>query len=205
MRSVVILARGGSKGVPLKNIRRINGVSLLSRAITAASIVDQVVVSSDHDEILAEAVRCGAQCVRRPADLASDTATSQDGLRHAIESRGLTGKVAMVQCTNPFVTSADIRNCLDFEPFDMAVCVEECHHLMFDEHGGMIDWGIDQTLRQGRPKRFRHVGSVWGFSCEYVMSKPIYTGSIKLVEAELPWQVDIDTSADMAMAERLLS
>ena len=75
----VIPARGGSKGVPRKNLREVGGVPLVVRAIRsaqAAASVDRVVVSTDDAEIAAVAFAAGADVVDRPADLAGDTASS---------------------------------------------------------------------------------------------------------------------------------
>ncbi|MCW2751166.1 MAG: hypothetical protein JWR83_2276 [Aeromicrobium sp.] len=75
----VIPARGGSKGVPRKNLRLVGGESLIARAVRAvASVpaVDFVYVSTDDDEIADAATGAGAQVIHRPADLSGDTSTS---------------------------------------------------------------------------------------------------------------------------------
>ncbi|WP_347038602.1 NTP transferase domain-containing protein [Glutamicibacter halophytocola] len=80
----IIPARGGSKGIRLKNLREIGGKSPLGRAIEsakAASTVSDVVVSTDHEQIKAEALRYGARVVDRPADIAGDTASSESVLQ----------------------------------------------------------------------------------------------------------------------------
>ena len=85
----VIPARGGSKGVPRKNLRRVGGVPLVARAIAAArasATVDLVVVSTDDDEIAATAKEWGAEVIQRPAALADDTASSESALLHALDA-----------------------------------------------------------------------------------------------------------------------
>ena len=84
----VIPARGGSKGVPRKNLRRVGGVPLVARAIAAAratASIDRVVVSTDDQEIAAVAQEWGAQVIARPAALADDAATSESALLHALD------------------------------------------------------------------------------------------------------------------------
>ena len=81
----IIPARGGSKGVPRKNVRRVGGVARVARAVAAAraaASVDRVVVSTDDPEIAAVAEEWGAQVIARPADLAGDTASSESAVLH---------------------------------------------------------------------------------------------------------------------------
>ena len=79
----LILARGGSKGIPRKNIKPMNGVPLLVynvKAALASGAFEKVVVSSDDDEILEIAVKAGAVPHKRSAESAKDTASSESGL-----------------------------------------------------------------------------------------------------------------------------
>ena len=85
----IIPARGGSKGIPNKNLAEVNGQSLVSRAIESAlqsGVVDFVVVSSDNQTILDEAAKAGAAAIKRPADLASDSAVIEDAITHALHT-----------------------------------------------------------------------------------------------------------------------
>jgi len=84
----VIPARGGSKGIPKKNIALLNGKPLLLYTIEAAleaDISSGIYVSTDSDEIAEVAVHCGAQVIRRPADISHDTASTESALIHAVE------------------------------------------------------------------------------------------------------------------------
>src|SRR3954470_6718470 len=83
----IVPARGGSKGIPRKNVLPLGGKPLIAHTIhaaRAASRVARVVVSTDDDEIAAVALRYGAEVVRRPADLATDTASSEAALLHTL-------------------------------------------------------------------------------------------------------------------------
>ena len=83
----IIPARGGSKGIANKNLQSLGGQSLISRTILAtreASSVDLVVVTSDSEEILLEAKMCGAIPILRPDDLASDSASTDPVIEHAL-------------------------------------------------------------------------------------------------------------------------
>lgn len=112
----VVPARGGSKGVPGKNLAPVGGVPLVARAVRAclgARLVTDVAVSTDDPAIAAVAREAGALPVTRPAELSGDTATSEAALLHALDAHeSLTGRAAdvvlLVQCTSPFLTPEDV-------------------------------------------------------------------------------------------------
>ncbi|MEU6804465.1 N-acylneuraminate cytidylyltransferase [Streptomyces neyagawaensis] len=112
----VIPARGGSKGVPAKNLAPVGGVPLVARAVReckAARLVTDVVVSTDDHAIAAAARESGAEVVLRPAAIAGDTATSEAAVLHALDAHeALHGAavdvVLLVQCTSPFILREDI-------------------------------------------------------------------------------------------------
>ncbi|GAB2952330.1 N-acylneuraminate cytidylyltransferase [Streptomyces heilongjiangensis] len=112
----VIPARGGSKGVPAKNLAPVGGVPLVARAVRecrAARLVTDVVVSTDDHAIAAAARESGAEVVLRPAAIAGDTATSEAAVLHALDAHealhGVTVDVVLlVQCTSPFILREDI-------------------------------------------------------------------------------------------------
>lgn len=112
----VIPARGGSKGVPAKNLMPVGGVPLVSRAVRecrASRLVTDVVVSTDDQGIAAAARQAGAEVVLRPAAIAGDTATSEAAVLHAMDAHeALHGSpvdvVLLVQCTSPFIIREDL-------------------------------------------------------------------------------------------------
>ncbi|WP_369248769.1 NTP transferase domain-containing protein [Streptomyces sp. R41] len=112
----VIPARGGSKGVPAKNLLPVGGVPLVARAVRecrATRLVTDVVVSTDDQAIASAAREAGAEVVLRPAAIAGDTATSEAAVLHAMDAHeALHGAavdvVLLVQCTSPFIVREDI-------------------------------------------------------------------------------------------------
>lgn len=112
----VIPARGGSKGVPAKNLAPVGGVPLVARAVRecrATRLVTDVLVSTDDQAIAAAAREAGAEVVMRPAAIAGDTATSEAAVLHAMDTHeALHGAavdvVVFVQCTSPFIVREDI-------------------------------------------------------------------------------------------------
>jgi CMP-N,N'-diacetyllegionaminic acid synthase len=117
----VIAARGGSKGLPRKNVRLLAGKPLVAWPVAAAKssrLVDRVIVSSDDDEILGAARAAGADVpFRRPAELSGDTSTSTDVVRHAIAELNRIGEVyqylVLLEPTSPLTEAADIDGAIE--------------------------------------------------------------------------------------------
>jgi len=104
----IIPARGGSKGVPGKNLRRVGGRSLVERAVDAcraAPLIDEVYVSTDDGQIAAAAETAGGKVIMRPAELSDDAASSETALLHALDQLTIVGEqpevLVFVQCTSP--------------------------------------------------------------------------------------------------------
>jgi CMP-N-acetylneuraminic acid synthetase len=119
--TAIIPVRGGSKGIPRKNVRPIGGQSLLERAIRfglASSRIDRVIVSTDDAEMHAIATRFGVQSpTLRPPHLADDTATTVAVVDHVTAECGVTsGTLLILQATSPFRRLADLEAmCTAFE------------------------------------------------------------------------------------------
>lgn len=121
----IIPARGGSKGIPRKNVRHLGNKPLIAHTIDAAkhSSLEVLVVSSDDDEILNVSRERGVRCIKRPAALAADGSPTVDALVHALavlkEDPDLTGRigsdtlVATLQPTSPLRNGRHIDQALD--------------------------------------------------------------------------------------------
>jgi CMP-N,N'-diacetyllegionaminic acid synthase len=124
----IIPARGGSKRVPRKNLRQINGKSLLDRAIETAKqsrYIDRIVVSSEDAEIISAAKKAGADVpFVRPAEFSQDTSPGVDPILHAVENLPGYDYLVLLQVTTPLRDVTDIDNCLQFcLEQDAPVCV----------------------------------------------------------------------------------
>ena len=119
----ILGARGGSKGIPRKNLLDFCGKPLLAWSIEQAKEargIDSVWVSSDNDEILSVAAAYGARPIKRPEAISGDTASSESAWRHAMDEVEKQGKaidrVVALQATSPLREPADIeRGLRDFE------------------------------------------------------------------------------------------
>ena len=112
----IIPARGGSKGIPLKNIQKVGGIPLVSRTIRAArnsKYIDDIFVSTDSDLIANVAKEEGASIVVRPENISGDTASSESALIYTLEQLQKNyDYVVFLQCTSPFTTSYQIDQCI---------------------------------------------------------------------------------------------
>ncbi|MGR6920972.1 N-acetylneuraminate synthase family protein [[Actinomadura] parvosata] len=165
----VVPARGGSAGVPLKNLALVGGVPLVTRAVRAclrAELVDQVVVSTDHDGIAETARQAGALVVQRPAELSGATASSESAVLHALDALGEDPEVVvLVQATSAFIDPADlsaaVRKVLDGEA-DSVVSGLPTHEFLWTATGAGINH--DPAVRQRRQDRapeFRENGAFY--------------------------------------------
>ncbi|WP_405916265.1 cytidylyltransferase domain-containing protein [Streptomyces sp. NBC_00728] len=161
----VIPARGGSKGVPAKNLLPVGGVPLVARAVRecrAARLVTDVVVSTDDQAIAAAARQAGAEVVLRPAAIAGDTATSEAAVLHAMDTHeALHGSpvdvVLLVQCTSPFIVREDVDGVVDAivaNGADTALTVAPFHGFVWrdgdDEPAAAVAAGTGSATVDGR-------------------------------------------------------
>ena len=155
----LIPARGGSKGIPGKNLKEVGGVPLVARSIQAAQasgLVTRVVVSTDDDAIASVSLEYGADVVRRPAALANDTASSESALLHALDhfadEGSLPASIVFLQCTSPFTTGEQIDRvltALQQENVNSAFAVAPWHGFLWREDGR----GINHDPHQARQRR----------------------------------------------------
>lgn len=159
----VIAARGGSKGIPHKNLLPLCGKPLIAWSVEQARNakgVTEVAVSSDSDEILAVAEQYGAIGVKRPAAIAGDTATSESAWLHALDAReaatGAFDLVLSLQATSPIREAADLDGALSqyaAEGWDSLLSV--CEIEDFFNWRKLPDGGADAVNYDWRSRRRR--------------------------------------------------
>ena len=113
----VILARGGSKGVPGKNIKKINDIPLLGYPILASQktkYIFDIYVSTDDDEIKKVALEYGAKVIDRPSEFAQDDSLDIDAMRHAVEYLESYDDIVHLRATTPMVDSSVIDDAIEY-------------------------------------------------------------------------------------------
>ncbi|MFF5017705.1 cytidylyltransferase domain-containing protein [Streptomyces sp. NPDC001165] len=218
----VIPARGGSKGVPAKNLAPIGGVPLVARAVReclAARLVTDVVVSTDDQAIAAAAREAGAEVVLRPAAIAGDTATSEAAVLHAMDAHeALHGApvdvVLLVQCTSPFLVREDVdgvAGAVAEQGADTAVTVAPFHGFVWrhsDEAGeGGLGVNHDKSFRprrQDRPQDFLETGAAYAMDAAgFRKHQHRFFGRTELVRTDPARVLEIDDPHDLARARAL--
>jgi N-acylneuraminate cytidylyltransferase len=217
---VVIPARGGSKGIPGKNLKKIGGRSLIRRAVDAAlaaSLVSRVVVSTEDAAIAAEAKAAGADIVIRPAALASDVASSESALLHALdalehEAPGIPDILVFVQCTSPFIVPDDIDGtirALTSSHADTAFTGTLSHGFLWqrDFDGNATGINHDKLARQRRQDReaeFLETGSVYAMRVNgFRAARHRFFGKTVVHEVTSLTAFEIDEPEDLARARAL--
>ncbi|WGK60366.1 acylneuraminate cytidylyltransferase family protein [Halopseudomonas sp. SMJS2] len=216
----IVTARGGSKGVPGKNIKRLGGKPLIEWTVDAAlnsSFIDQTILSSDDADIIsvARSVGCEVPFVR-PSNLAEDTASSIDVITHALgEINDSYDYFVLLQPTSPFRTSKDIDDmimaCIDQEA-PVLVAVEEIKtHPMFIyeiEDNGYLRSFIpqeNQLRRQDVPNVYKHNGAFYMAKVSYFdRVKTFVGGDVRPYICYGHINIDIDTLDDWKYAEYIL-
>lgn len=217
----IIPARGGSKGVPGKNLRRVGGIPLVERAVRAASAasgVDLVVVSTDDAAIAAVAEGAGARVVARPAELAGDTASSESALLHALdvlESEGArVGTVVFVQATSPFIPSEGIAEAVDqivSGRFDSVFSAYETFGFLWRRNAEGRAAAINHDAahrprRQDREPHYLETGAFYAFDAVgFRRFQHRFFGQVGIVEVPESSAVEIDDEQQLALAEALVA
>ncbi|MFC8917498.1 cytidylyltransferase domain-containing protein [Streptomyces sp. NPDC057116] len=214
----VVPARGGSKGVPAKNLAPVGGVPLVARAVRAclgARHVTDVVVSTDDPAIAGTARAAGAEAVHRPAALSGDTATSESAVLHAMDAfEALRARpvdaVLLVQCTSPFLTAADVdgvaAQVLEHGA-DTALTVAPSHGFLWrreaDGHGVNHD-KAHRPRRQEREPEYLETGAAYGMDARgFRTHRHRFFGRTALVVTDPARTLEIDDPHDLARARAL--
>ncbi len=217
----VIPARGGSKGIPRKNLLNLCGKPLLAWSILqvrAAERIDSVWVSSDDDEILGVAKEFGAMPIRRPAEIAGDEASSESAWLHAldhIEQQGAEVDLMVgMQATSPLREPADLDGAIDTlrrEGDDslLSVCeVEDFFIWRRDEQGrpqGVNHDPAHRKRRQNIEPQYLENGSFYVFKPAILRGlNNRLGGRIGMFTMAKHKMFQIDNPADVALCEAIM-
>ena len=222
----IIPARGGSKGIPRKNLRLLAGRPLIAHTIEAAlaaTSLDRILVSTDDKEIAAVAKEQGVEIWMRPNKLGHDDATTLAVLQHHIAELASEGyqpdSVMTLQPTSPLRTADHIDSsaaqfAADSIADSLVSCIEVPHifHpysvMRKDDTGYLrpfLDGGPHPTRRQDKDAVFARNGAAIYITRAARLSEYIFGGRLIAFPMALDESIDIDTEADLMEAERLLT
>jgi CMP-N-acetylneuraminic acid synthetase len=212
----LIPARGGSTGIPGKNLAPLCGRPLLAwtvGAACAARSLDRVVVSTDSEEIAAVARELGADVLERPGELASDETPMRDVLLHAVGELGRPEVVVLLQPTSPLRRAQHVDEAVALlaeTGADCVVSVVEVPHryrpgsLMALEGDRLVPLGPVPATRQEKPVVYARNGpAVLALRAERIGSD-LYGGDCRAYVMEPRDSIDVDGPFDLELAELLL-
>jgi N-acylneuraminate cytidylyltransferase len=217
----IIPARGGSKGIPRKNVRMLAGRPLVahtSEQALAAEFVDRIVVSTDDAEIAQVARRYGAEVVRRPAAISGDTASSESALLHALEHLRETegyepDLLVFLQCTSPLTLAQDIDGTVQAlldEGADSALAVTPFHYFLWqrDAQGNAVGINHDRRVRlrrQDQEPQYLETGAVYVMRVAgFLRAKHRFFGRTAMYVMPPERCLEIDEPVDLQVAEVLM-
>lgn len=218
----IIPARGGSKGIPRKNIKLFCGKPLIAWTILAAkaaNLVDCVYVSTDDDHIARVSREWGADVIQRPIELATDTASSESALLHAVETLETTHGLSLqtivfLQCTSPFTSGEEIDqvvNLIKKQNYDSAVTAVPFHHFIWEkesETGSMEGVNHDKYVRlrrQDRTPEYLEVGAAYAMNAAgFKLHQHRFFGKIGSTLIPSYKSLEIDSLDDWIVAEQLM-
>lgn len=216
----IIPARGGSRGIPQKNLQILGGKTLLARSIDAARAandIQRIVVSTDCNDIAAEAIRQGAEVVRRPAEISTSLASSEAALLHALgELRAASyvpDLVVFLQCTAPLTAAEDITGTiksLTTEQADTAFAAVPSHFFLWRTSAEKGASGVNhdksiRPMRQQREPEFVEAGAVYVMKTEgFIRARHRFFGKTAIYAMSPHRWLEIDEPTDLVRAKALL-
>jgi len=216
----IIPARGGSKRLPRKNMLGLAGKPLVAWSIEAAlnsNYIDNVIVSSDEDEILGIATLFGAETIKRPDCLASDTATTFDAIKHTIDNSKNYDYIILLQPTSPLRKTNHIDEAIELliaKKADAVISVCEMEHSplwsnTLSEDGDMSNFICDEIKNkrsQDLEKYYRLNGAIYISKTSRLLEEKNFMlkDNIYAYSMTRESSIDIDTIIDFRLAECLI-
>ena len=221
----LICARGGSKGLPGKNIKPLGGIPLIGRSIQVAkqvSRIDRIIVSTDSEEIAEVAREYGAEVpFMRPEKLAQDNSSEWLVWQHALDflkknDSNIIDGLVNLPTTAPLRSVIDVENCLDeYEKgdVDVVITVTDAHRSPYfnmvtndkDGYSSLVISGNNIVCRQDAPIVYDMTTVAYVIKPKFMQnSMGLFDGRIRSVKIPVERAIDIDTELDFRIAESML-
>lgn len=218
----IITARGGSKGIPRKNIKPLNGKPIIAYSIEPSlncDLINNTYVTTEDEEISEVSKKIGAEVIDRPKELAEDTSSSVDVVLHSLEYLEEQGNLPdffiLLQPTSPLRTQKDIENAIElFIENDCDALISVCEL----DHSSMLSLSLEndflvpncsetflKTRRQELPTYYSPNGAIYITTPESLRkTKTFYPKRTIPYIMSKERSVDLDTPFDLKLAEYLL-
>ncbi|MCF7808986.1 MAG: acylneuraminate cytidylyltransferase family protein [Candidatus Marinimicrobia bacterium] len=216
----IIPARGGSKGVPRKNVLPFLGQPLITHSIQYAKssdLVTRVFVSTDDEEISTISTDAGADIITRPAEISGDTATTEAAIEHALswwqEHELRPDIIVLLQATSPVRPNGSLDEALkkfQAQGNDSMLSLSPTHRFFWTLNGNRASAGYDYLNRPRRQDmvnsdiRYVENGSVYIFTRDHFQSTGNRLGGdIGYIVFPEEYGIEIDTEADFTLLETI--
>tara|TARA_B110000196_G_scaffold266408_1_gene239685 strand:+ start:94 stop:822 length:729 start_codon:yes stop_codon:yes gene_type:complete len=213
--TAIILARGGSKGIPDKNILNFVGKPLVAWSVIQAKLtkeIDEVYISSDSDKILDIAEKYGAKKIKRPDSISGDHAKSEEAILHALEVIGGNHKcIIMLEPTAPLRKPDDLSNAVNLfieNDWDSAFSSAELQDFLIwkrDENDKLV--GVNYNYKIQEPRQLRDMeyvenGAIYIFKPEIMINElNRFGGDIGMIPNQFWQSFEIDEKDDWEFVE----
>jgi CMP-N,N'-diacetyllegionaminic acid synthase len=216
----IIPARGGSKGIPLKNLKLLNGKPLIDYSINGSlksKFITRTIVSSDHPKILNRAEKLGAEIIKRPKNLATDSSQLEPVIEHCLNHFKLKENyvpdiIILLQNTSPLRTKKHIDDALSTfldSKFDSLMSCYNSHYFLWNLKKNILipknHNPKNRTNRQQMNNQFIENGAI--YITKYNAFKKSHcriSGKIGLFKMSEKVSIDIDTKEDLDQVRKLL-
>jgi len=215
-----IFARGGSKGLPNKNLKILGGMPLIAHSINFAKeldLIDEVFVSSESEDILRVAQEYGAQTIIRPQELAQDQSSEwlawQHAITHLSEKNIKFDKFLSLPATAPLRSSSDVLKCFDMlgDGVDMVLTASEANrnpffNMIYREEDGTSRVLLDSPAerRQDAPLVYDLTTVAYLTSPQFIQdNKGVFDGTVKSVIIPKERSIDIDDEIDFLLTRTI--
>jgi YrbI family 3-deoxy-D-manno-octulosonate 8-phosphate phosphatase len=217
--TAIIPARGGSQGLPGKNVARVGGVPLIARAVRAALAAERigrVVVTTDDDRIADAARAAGAEIVDRPSELAGATASSESALLHVLGASGEpAGITVFIQATSPFIDPADLDAAVARVAAgerDVVFAAAPTHLFLWRDDAaqgtavGVNHEASRRPRRQDREPEYAETGAFYVFRTDgFLAAGHRFFGRVGIQPVHADHAIEIDDADDLSRARALAS
>lgn len=220
----LIFARGGSKGIPKKNIKKINNVPLIDYTILQAknsNLIDDIYVSTESDEIAEIAMLHDIKVIKRPQNLATDDSPELESWKHSInylENLEVPiNKIIVLPVTAPLRNLIDINSAIELlnETSDIIISITETNHnpyfnMVQETKEGNYKIAIKNDFnisrRQDVPKIFNMTTVIYVTYPSYIKNtKNLLDGNVQAIKVPSERAIDIDNDFDFEIAEYFLN
>ena len=214
----IIPARGGSKGIPLKNLKLLNGKPLIDYSINSSiksKFITRTIVSSDHPKILKRAEKLGAEILKRPKNLATDSSKLEPVMEHCLnyfklKENYIPDIIILLQNTSPLRTKKHIDDALNIflnSKFDSMLSGYISHNFVWKiKNERVIPVNYNPKKRPNRQEfnnQFIENGAIYITKySSFKKSKCRISGKIGFFEMGKELSIDIDTKSDLLQANQ---